>query len=146
MAEQPVKNYVAVTVNAEPRIFILKEDEMPRRGLVPGMISHSWLRAGATDVVGVKFSSWMIKHGGLTAAERSVVSRWNQSESDFEVFFGTVRDYDRDDSQQDETGSACMMRLDSSTLALCFPVHGSSLGKGGAESLAASLTDRTRSG
>jgi hypothetical protein len=143
MADQTVKNYVAVTVNAEPRVFRLREEDMPRRRLEQGIIFHSWLCAGATDVVGVKFSSWMIKHRGLTAIERSVVSRWNQSESDFEVFFGTDRDYDHDDTQKDETGSTCMMHLDANTLALCFPVHGSMLGKAGAAALAASLTDWT---
>jgi len=140
MAEQPVRNYVAVTVDAQPRVFRLKEEDMPRWGMQPGFIFHSWLRAGATGVIGVKFSSWMIKHGGLTPAERTVVSRWNQSEADFEVFFGKDRDYDDNSDQQDETGSASMVRLNANTMALCFPIHGSTLGKGGTEALAA-LTD-----
>jgi hypothetical protein len=144
MADQSVRNYVAVTVDAQQSVFMLKEGDIPRRGLEPGFIFHSWLRAGATGVIGVKFSSWMIKHGNLSLAERSVVARWNQCESDFEVFFGAVRDYDHNETQ-DETGSASLMRLDARTLALCFPIHGSTIGKVGAAALAASLTDWTGS-
>jgi hypothetical protein len=143
MAEQPVRNYVAITVDAEPRVFILKEEGIPKHRLEQGVIFHSWLCAGATGVIGLKFSSWMIKHGHLTPAERLVVSRWNESETDFEVYFGTNRDYDNDNARPDETGSVCMTRLDANTLALCFPVHGSMIAKGGAETLAASLTDWT---
>lgn len=143
MAEQLVRNYVAITVDAEPRVFLLKEDDIPKQRLEQGIIFHSWLSADATGVIGLKFSSWMIKHGHLTPAERSVVSRWNESETDFEVYFGPIRDYNRDDARPDETGSVCMTRLDANTLALCFPVHGSALGKGVAETLAASLTDWT---
>ena len=145
MAEQPVRNYVAVTLDAVPRVFMLKEEDIPRWGMQPGFIFHSWLRAGPTGVVGVKFSSWMIQQGSLTPAERSVVSQWNHSESDFEVFFGTAREYDHDDAEPDESSSACLMRLDASTLALCFPIYGSTLGKEGAAVLAASLTDWTGS-
>jgi len=145
MAEQPVRNYVVVTLDIVPRVFMLKEEDIPRWGFQPGFIFHSWLRSGPAGVIGVKFSSWMIKQGNLTPAERSVVTQWNHSESDYEVFFGSVRDYDHDDAESDESGSAYLMRLDASTLALCFPIHGSTLGKAGAVVLAASLTDWTGS-
>jgi hypothetical protein len=141
MAEQPLRHYVAVTVDTPSRVFALKEGDIPRWGREPGFIFHTWLRAASAGVVGVKFSSWMIKQGGLSPAERSVVTGWNRSESDFEVFFGNVRDYEQNEAQADETGSASLMRLDARTLALCFPIHGSSLGKAGAAALAATLPD-----
>ncbi len=139
MAEQTVRNYVAVTVDRDPRIFVLGEEDMPRKSLDTGLIFHSWLRAGASGVVGLKFSSWMIKQGKLTPIERSVVSRWNQSESDFEVFFGQGREYDYDEDKEDETGAAHILRLDAKTLAICFPLFGSTLGKRDVEALADTL-------
>lgn len=145
MAEQPVRNYLAVTVDPDPRVYVLGDMDMPRKSLDHGLVFHSWLRAGAAGVVGVKFSSWMIKQGKLTPAERSVVSRWNQAESDYEVFFGPGRDYDQAEELEDETGAAYMLRLDARTLAICFPLFGSTLRKGDAESLAGSLTGWTRS-
>jgi hypothetical protein len=144
MAEQIVRNYVAVTVDSDPRFFVLGEEDMPRKSLDTGLIFHSWLRAGASGVVGLKFSSWMIKQGKLTPTERSVVSRWNLSESDFEVFFGPGREYDHNEAQEDETGAAHMLRLDSKTLAICFPLYGSTLQKGDTEALAASLATWSR--
>lgn len=146
MTEQPDRKYVAITMQADPLVFLLGEEDMPRKRLDYSFIFHSWLHSGACGVIGVKFSSWMIKHGKLTPAERSVVSEWNRSESDFEVFFGKSRDYDHDKSQTDETGAACLMRLASGALAVCFPIFGSTLGKRDSEVLAANLADWTRQG
>ena len=82
----------------------------------------------------------MIKQGKLSAAEKSTVTGWNKSESDFEVFFGSEKEYSQDAVQDDETGHAFILRLDKETLAICFPMYGSTLGKGQVESLTSSLS------
>ena len=146
MTEQPLKTYVAITVEPEPRVFVLEDADMPRRNIGSSPVLHSWLRAGAAGVIGVKFSSWMIKQSTLSTVEKSTVSLWNQSESDFEVFFGERREYDSDADQDDESGHAYLARLDSKTLAICFPIHGSSLGKQDVETLASTLTSWVKPG
>lgn len=138
MAEQPLKQYVAVTVAPEPLIYVLADEDMPRKSIDSGPVFHSWLRSATNGIVGVKFSSWMIKQGKLPQAEKATVTRWNQSESDFEVFFGKSREYDHAE-QDDEASPGYIMRLDDKTLAICFPVHGSTLKKGEVESLTSSL-------
>lgn len=140
MKEPIVRNYLAVTVVEDPKASILEESTMPKRISGHGPISHGWLRSRTAGVVGVKFSSWMIRQAELSKAEKTTVAAWNKSESDFEVFFGDERDYDQDLSQDDESGSAYLLRLNLKTLAICFPLQGSSLAKREAEALVSTLS------
>lgn len=145
MTEQPPRRYLVVTVDPVPSLFILDEEAMPRKNRDNCTIFHSWLRSGASGVVGMKFSSWMIKLGKLSPTERQTVTGWNKSESDFEVFFGSSREYDKDDDAEDEAGSAYLLRLEGKPLAICFPIYGPTLKKGDAEALHATLKSWTQS-
>jgi hypothetical protein len=137
--EPIVKNYVAITIEATPKIYLLEESRMPKGILSSGPIFHSWLRGRSVGIIGIKFSSWMIRQGNLTKTEKSTVALWNKSETDFEVFFGTEREYDGEANTDDESGHTYVLRLDGKILAICFPLFSSSLGKAEIDTLASSL-------
>ena len=69
----------------------------------------------------------MINHGPLPRKEKAIVSEWNKSESDFEVFFGSVREYDHEASLDDAFRNTSLLLFNRTLLGVSFPLFGPTL-------------------
>ena len=63
----------------------------------------------------------MINHGPLPRKEKAIVSEWNKSESDFQIFFGDVREYDHEASLDDATRYTSLLLFNRTLMAVSFP-------------------------
>ena len=57
----------------------------------------------------------------------TIVSEWNKSESDYEVFFGDVRDYDYEASLDDASRYTSLLLFNRTLMAVSFPLFGPTL-------------------
>lgn len=121
------RNYLAVTIAPVPRVYLLDEGFARERTIFPSPISHSWARHPVSGIIGVRFCSWMINHGPLPRKEKAIVSEWNKSESDYEVFFGDVRDYDYEASLDDASRYTSLLLFNRTLMAVSFPLFGPTL-------------------
>lgn len=140
MNKQAMKrNYVAVTIAPVPRVFLLDEGFARERTIFPSPISHSWARHPVSGIIGIRFCSWMINHGPLPRKEKAVVSEWNKSESDFEVFFGDSKEYDHEASLDDAFRHTSLLLLNRALLGVSFPLFGPTLARQEIDRLEAGL-------
>lgn len=136
---RPTLNYMAVTINAEPKAYLLAEGEVGDRIIHSRPIFHTWLRNGASTIIGLKFSAWMVHQSCLSRGEKSIVVGWTRNASDLEVFFGPEHEYDEDRSLDEIARNTSIVKLDRDMHGLSFPLFGEALGKGDRSYLEASL-------
>ena len=118
-----------MTIEDVPRIGIIDEDGLSQKMVQPGPFYHSWLRKEPTGVVGIKFSSWMISQGLLSKKEKEIISKWNKSKTDFEIYFSGREEYDTEISNDEVVTNTSILKLAKNSYAMAFPLFGSTIGK-----------------
>lgn len=127
---RPTLNYLAVTISADPKAYLLAEGEVGDRIIHARPIFHTWLRNSSSVIVGLKFSAWMVHQGCLSREEKSIVAGWTRIASDHEVFFGLDHGYQEDRSLDEVSRNTAIVKLDKDVHGLSFPLFGDVLGKG----------------
>lgn len=136
---RPTLNYLAVTINAEPKAYLLAEGEVGGRIIHARPIFHTWLRNSSSIIVGLKFSAWMVHQGSLTREEKATVAGWTRIAADHEVFFGADHGYEEELSLDEVSRNTAIVKLDKDVHGLSFPLFGDVLGKGDRAYLETSL-------
>ena len=126
---RPTLSYMAVTLNSEPKAYLLAEGEVGDRIIHARPIFHTWLRNSASTIIGLKFSAWMVHQGSLNREEKAVVAGWTKVSSDHEVFFGLDRDYDEEKCLDEISRNTAIVKLDKDIHGLSFPLFGDALSK-----------------
>jgi hypothetical protein len=126
---RPTLSYLAVTIDAAPKAYLLGEGEVGDRIIHSRPIFHSWLRNSSSTIIGLKFSAWMVHQGILSREEKAIVAGWTRSASDHEIFFGPDRDYDEDRSLDEVAKNTSIVKLEKEMHGLSFPLFGDALGK-----------------
>ncbi len=129
MKQTAPRNYLAITVDPAPAVWLITEEQVREKVVQSSPIYHSWLRKAGAGIVGVRFSSWMINHGFLSRREKDVVTGWNRGEGDFEVFFGPEKEYDSDTEPDEEVRHTCLVKLEKDLLGVSLPLFGPALAK-----------------
>jgi hypothetical protein len=136
---RPTLNYLAVTISAEPKAYLLAEGEVGDRIIHARPIFHTWLRNSSSVIIGLKFSAWMVHQGSLSRDEKSIVAGWTRGGSDLEVYFGPDHGYEEDLSLDEVSRNTAIVKLDKDVHGLSFPLFGDILSKADRAHLEASL-------
>lgn len=71
----------------------------------------------------------MINQGRLSKKEKELIKKWNCSDSDYEIFFGSNRDYNSENSLDEVVQYTSIIRFDKSNHGIAFPLFGANLDK-----------------